>query len=100
MPNPRNFGNGQSAFWRKTLVWRTALDSLEKLLVRLANVDRAEALLWLDNLDRYGHLVIDWATTDRGNPRWHKLLHDTSMLAHNLAQRGARAEVEAEKASG
>jgi len=73
--NPRDFGGGQSAIWRKTLVWRR-------------------------ELREYGQMMTELATTDRGNPRWHKLLHDTSMLAHNLAQRGARAEVEAEKASG
>ena len=72
MVNARDFGKGQSALFAQTLVWRRELYRLGRL---------------------YGEL----ATTDRGNPRWHKLQNDAAMLAHELAERGAQAEVDAQR---
>jgi len=72
MVRASDFGKGQSALFAKTLVWRRELHRLGQL---------------------YGEL----ATTDRGNPRWHTLQHDVAMLAHELAERAARAELEAQR---
>jgi len=72
MANARDFGPGKTDIFALTLVWRRELNRLGRL---------------------YGEL----ATTDRGDPRWHKLQQDTAMLAHELAERGARAEFDARR---
>ena len=72
MVRAANFGKGQTDLFAQTLVWRRELYRLGRL---------------------YGEL----ATTDRGNPHWHELQNDTAMLAHELADRGARAEVDAQR---
>jgi len=56
----------------------------------------AKTLVWRGDLHRLGRLYGELATTDRGNPRWHELQNDAAMLAHELAERGARAEVDAQ----
>ena len=72
MVRAADFGNGQTDLFAQTLVWRRELYRLGRL---------------------YGEL----ATTDRGNPRWHKLQNDAAMLAHKLAERAARAELDAQR---
>jgi len=72
MVNARDFGNGQTELFGLTLVWRGQLERLRRLERELA-------------------------TTDRGNPCWHELQHDAAMLAHELAERAAKAEVEAQR---
>jgi len=72
MVRATNFGKGQADLFAKTLVWRRDLHRLGRL---------------------YGEL----ATADRGNPRWHELQNDAAMLAHTLAERGARAELDAQR---
>ena len=57
----------------------------------------AKTLMWRGDLHRLGRLYGELATTDRGNPRWHELQNDAAMLAHKLADRGARAEVDAQR---
>jgi len=72
MVNARDYGQGQTDIFALTLVWRTEL-------ARLRGLER------------------ELATTDRGDPRWHTLQHDAAMLAHSLAERAAKAEVEAQR---
>jgi len=52
---------------------------------------------WLRDLNRLGGLERELASTDRGNPRWSKLQHAASALRLELADRAARAEVEAQR---
>ena len=96
MVNARDYGQGQTDVFALTLVWKRDLHRLGQLISKLAIADSAEALLWLEGLQRYGRLMTTLATTDRGDPRWHTLQHDAAMLTHELADRAARAEVEAQ----
>ena len=72
MANARDFGNGKTDLFAKTLGWR-------------------------GDLHRLGRLYGELATTDRGNPRWQGLQNDAAMLAHKLAERAARAELDAQR---
>jgi len=52
---------------------------------------------WLRDLNHLGGLERELANTDRGNPRWSELQHAASKLRLELAERAARAEVEAQR---
>ena len=97
MVDARDFGEGQTDVFALTLVWKRDLHRLGQLISKLAIADSAEALLWLEGLQRYGRLMTTLATTARGNPRWSELQHAASKLRLELAERAARAEVEAQR---
>jgi len=67
-----NFGEGKSALFGLTLVWR-------------------------GELARYGKLCSEMGALRRGSTEWQELHEEVAMLAHKLADRGARAELDAQR---
>ena len=72
MVNARDFGNGQTALFAKTLVWR-------------------------EDLRRYGQMCVKMGALRPGCTEWRRLDEEVAILAYELAKRAARAEVDAQR---